>query len=680
MKEYKKNHQTNNNKRGNNYIFSNWKDHHFFFLFIALFIAGNVVYYFYYQYDTPYTRSKKAYVPAGYENDDFFADQIKQEQEQQLETAAGEKKSVRDSKKVFQQQQLGHFRRKQPSTTAEQSLPLDHPLLVIVTTNKPQHLDRLLQNLLDNVIGLDKSRIAIFNDGHISIDPILKKHSIVNHQLAVELNAQHHPSTTPTKESQQTNISHQQKITNQNKHYKQIFDTVFNSHKSAIFLEDDLLLSPDFLLYMNKMLTYLDQDNSLFCVSSWNDNAFRWASYPPSLFQVGAKDQHGNDITPADLIANNNNNNQNTKNQDLLLLSKPKNLYSFKRQQHFGGLGWMTTSDIYQSNILPNWTDDQLPWDVIVQNSLDPNHHECIFPEISRSYHAPNIKINFINSDKIEIDEWSFLQFSKDNDNQQREEYENLNLDYLIQSNYEVWMNKVVENTLFVESLEMITLLESNREDVKGWAYLVESVESNQDPRWDHLISTQFGMIGRGNGGTVRGIHRGIVQLCWFGKPLYLIGAYSPYLNKDLLDSHTLLIKDIDTSIVEFDKSINNLQSLVNLFKLKNDASVIAQAAKASLSCHTACQQVGKICHESDQVLLVDVDTTKYIFETLCDKVTVLQDYSGQLPHNNFNYLPIRHQNFSCVIPPTFKYLSCNATPPSGGTSRLCVCRDLYLS
>lgn len=58
------------------------------------------------------------------------------------------------------------------------------------------------------------------------------------------------------------------------RHYKWALDEVFMRQKfeAVIMNEDDLNISPDFFSYFEAMHKILVADQSLFCVSAWNDN------------------------------------------------------------------------------------------------------------------------------------------------------------------------------------------------------------------------------------------------------------------------------------------------------------------------------------------------------------------------------------------------------------------------
>ena len=56
----------------------------------------------------------------------------------------------------------------------------------------------------------------------------------------------------------------------------------------AVFLENDLTVSPDFFWYFRSTAWLLEEDPSLFCVSAWNDNGFiGLVSDERKLFRTG---------------------------------------------------------------------------------------------------------------------------------------------------------------------------------------------------------------------------------------------------------------------------------------------------------------------------------------------------------------------------------------------------------
>eukprot|EP00427_Karlodinium_veneficum_P067757 CAMPEP_0169321694 /NCGR_PEP_ID=MMETSP1017-20121227/9031_1 /TAXON_ID=342587 /ORGANISM="Karlodinium micrum, Strain CCMP2283" /LENGTH=148 /DNA_ID=CAMNT_0009416203 /DNA_START=123 /DNA_END=567 /DNA_ORIENTATION=+ len=116
----------------------------------------------------------------------------------------------------------------------------------------------------------------------------------------------------------------------------QVFD-VFGFNQ-AIFLEEDMEISPDFFSYFGAMLPLLRQDPMLYCVSAWND--------------IG----YGN------------------------LVMDPRAAY---RTDFFPGLGWMMERSL--------WDEVRDRWAVAflgrVHEKADVRKdRHCIRPEISRSF------------------------------------------------------------------------------------------------------------------------------------------------------------------------------------------------------------------------------------------------------------------------------------------------------
>ena len=69
-------------------------------------------------------------------------------------------------------------------------------------------------------------------------------------------------------------------------HFRKALEAVFTNraHSHAVIVEDDLLLSPDFLKLFWSTAWLLEQDASLWCVSAWNDQV-RW-SVPQAVWET----------------------------------------------------------------------------------------------------------------------------------------------------------------------------------------------------------------------------------------------------------------------------------------------------------------------------------------------------------------------------------------------------------
>ncbi|KAK4471199.1 hypothetical protein MN116_004649 [Schistosoma mekongi] len=124
-------------------------------------------------------------------------------------------------------------------------------------------------------------------------------------------------------------------------HYKWALDQIFlmRNYSAVIIVEDDLDLAPDFLSYFMGTYTLLTQDNTLFCVSAFNDNG-----------RI-----HLIDVTRPDLLY---------------------------RTDFFPGLGWMLLREFW-FEIREGWPD--IYWDEYIRKPYVRKERACIRPEISRS-------------------------------------------------------------------------------------------------------------------------------------------------------------------------------------------------------------------------------------------------------------------------------------------------------
>ena len=59
------------------------------------------------------------------------------------------------------------------------------------------------------------------------------------------------------------------------RHYVLMFHKIFDEYKHShlLVLEDDLLISPSILSFLDQTSRVLDKDPSLLCISLFNDNA-----------------------------------------------------------------------------------------------------------------------------------------------------------------------------------------------------------------------------------------------------------------------------------------------------------------------------------------------------------------------------------------------------------------------
>ena len=132
---------------------------------------------------------------------------------------------------------------------------------------------------------------------------------------------------------------------------------VERGHSHAIMIEDDLLLSPDFLLLFWSGAWLLKADPSVWCISAWNDQGFT----------------------------------HTTADATRLL-----------RTGYFPGLGWMISSDLWHE-LRVKWPEAPTTgWDHWMRLTSTSKGRECVAPEINRSRHASKRGTNVLDNKPFE--------------------------------------------------------------------------------------------------------------------------------------------------------------------------------------------------------------------------------------------------------------------------------------
>ncbi|KII72479.1 Protein O-linked-mannose beta-1,2-N-acetylglucosaminyltransferase 1 [Thelohanellus kitauei] len=192
--------------------------------------------------------------------------------------------------------------------------------IIIVASNRPYYLMESLKSLL-NARGVQKSNIIV------DLDENCPESIGLVELFGLKYNIR------PAKCSKRCRIS---------SHYKSIFGMIsaFNFEHAFIF-EDDLIVSSDIFYLFSTTLNVYQADNSIFCVSAWNDHGYKHS--------VG----------------------------DLTMLY---------RVQFMPGLGLVLSKDIVKE-ILQKWPNrPDTNWDVWIREFV-LNGRVCIIPDVSRTFH-----------------------------------------------------------------------------------------------------------------------------------------------------------------------------------------------------------------------------------------------------------------------------------------------------
>ncbi|XP_050738807.1 protein O-linked-mannose beta-1,2-N-acetylglucosaminyltransferase 1-like [Eriocheir sinensis] len=198
--------------------------------------------------------------------------------------------------------------------------------VVIVTANKPRHLYRLLRNLF-TIEGGGQTEVLVVVDGAhqetLALAGVMGVETLVHRPEGVHSNR-----------------------TNANVRFA--LYSVFRQYPradKAIVLEDDLLLSPDFLSFFHQAAWVLDSDPTVFCVNAFNSN-----SLPDTAADVS----------------------------------------QLLRSEGFPMYGWMVGRS-YARQVVTNWIP-QGPgdWDWWLMKAWAQRNRDVVSPEVSRTFHAGN--------------------------------------------------------------------------------------------------------------------------------------------------------------------------------------------------------------------------------------------------------------------------------------------------
>lgn len=209
---------------------------------------------------------------------------------------------------------------------------IDSIPIIIMASNRPHYLEKTICRLL-TIDGINSNKIIVFVDGFHSLIEAMA--DVFN--ITVYFNYQF--CTRNCRISQ---------------HYKQSLIKAFDLNpksNATIILEEDLLVSNDFLNYMAQMYNILLHDHTLYCISAWNDLGY---------------------------------NHTVSKNQSLLY-----------RIEGMPGLGWMLSRKIYEE-LIKKWPNEKnyWDWDIWMRDQRQRRSRECVVPDISRTFHFGSIGLN----------------------------------------------------------------------------------------------------------------------------------------------------------------------------------------------------------------------------------------------------------------------------------------------
>jgi len=197
--------------------------------------------------------------------------------------------------------------------------------IAVMASNRPSYLLRMLLGL-QKVEGLDPSMITVFIDG------FWPEPASVTRLVGVKLEQHAGVSRLNARIAQ---------------HYKKSIIDSFDQHPDAnyvLLLEEDLDVSVDILSYFKQLLPVYENDESVYCISAWNDQGYDHVCNDPAMMY---------------------------------------------RVDTMPGLGWVLSRKLFKNELEKKWPKPHefVDWDMWMRAEFNRKGRECIIPDISRTYH-----------------------------------------------------------------------------------------------------------------------------------------------------------------------------------------------------------------------------------------------------------------------------------------------------
>lgn len=218
--------------------------------------------------------------------------------------------------------------------------------------NLPKGLDERLKNTPIIIIAGDRPEFLVK-----SVETLIKTSGVTRSQITIDSDAYldevYHLATLFNIKSIRRKFTCNRNCRIASHYFRAITDAFGANPKATeiIILEDDVLVSPDFMAYVAQLLGVLAEDKSLFCVSAWNDQGY--------IHTTG----HRSMLT---------------------------------RVQTMPGLGWVLRRELFENELRQHWPalDIYFDWDVWIRQPRILKGRDCVIPDLSRSYHIGTKGVN----------------------------------------------------------------------------------------------------------------------------------------------------------------------------------------------------------------------------------------------------------------------------------------------
>jgi len=351
---------------------------------------------------------------------------------------------------------------------------IDLPVL-IMAGNRPFYLFRMLKSLR-RVQGLNPDMVTVFIDGFFD-EP-----ASVARMFGVRVYEHEGVSVKNSRICQ---------------HYKRSLTTSFDAFPDAkyvVIIEEDLDVSVDILTYFNQLLPVLENDETVYCISAWNDQGYDYTVYDPAMTY---------------------------------------------RIETMPGLGWVLSRKLYKGELEAKWPAPDVfwDWDMWMRMPNQRRGRECIIPDISRTYHfgAKGLNVGPAMNDAY------FKRHAINTVPNVK-----IHADLMYKDNYEREINRLLsEAELLDHSRTPCTNPKDFIPDTKNKIYLFYI---RMEGPHDYLTWTNVARCFRIWDLDARGFHNGLWRMWVKGNHVIYIGCpVSPYCNKKPSDVEPIYMPNKET-------------------------------------------------------------------------------------------------------------------------------------
>jgi beta-1,2-N-acetylglucosaminyltransferase len=255
---------------------------------------------------------------------------------------------------------------------------------------------------------------------------------------------------------------------------------LYPNAKYVIVLEEDLIVSPDFLSYFHYLLPLLQADKTLLTISAWNDNGYLHASSNKSL------------------------------------------LY---RSEFFPGLGWLLAQSLWME-IKEKWPSCCYgwSWDLWLREPAQRKDRDSIYPDVSRTYH--------IGRNGLNVNGYYFDHYFRDRAMNKDPAAKLPSVESMFQATYDGRIKKLLSSAkLLLHGSTANPCDKTYIPESQGSTFvLVYHQDKDDDVRHIQKICSCLKLWDLG----VRGLYKGVLRFHYKGSHVLAVGALSPFVKNEV--------------------------------------------------------------------------------------------------------------------------------------------------